>query len=209
VGRRLLPALLTAIAIAATASTAPAATPTLAQIGTFAAPTAVAAPLGDTSRVFVVEQAGTVRVVKDGVTLPRPFLDIHGDVLSGGERGLLSIAFDRGYVTDGRFWIYYTHVGTGAVTVEEGRRSPTDPDVADPGARRVLLSIPHGQQANHNGGQLQVAADGTLFLLRPRHGGSDRRRRRAERLRGGRPAARRVRRRAGSEPRVEDVRGGA
>ncbi len=68
----------------------------------------VTAPPGDGERLFVVEQEGLIRVVKNGVTLPTAFLDLTGPVLSGGERGLLSMAFAPDYATSGRFYVYYT-----------------------------------------------------------------------------------------------------
>jgi hypothetical protein len=154
--------LLAAVAALAAPSSAAAAV-RLVHVGDFAAPTFVTAPLGDTSRVFVVEQRGSVRLVKDGVVQSRPFLDVAGDVLAGGERGLLSLAFDRDHATTGRFWIYFTRRPDGAIAIEEWRRSADDPDVADPGSRRVLLTVPHGREGNHNGGQLAVGPDGALY----------------------------------------------
>jgi hypothetical protein len=164
-GRRPVVAALavTAAALALLAPAAGRAAVRLVHVGDFAAPTFVTAPLGDTSRVFVVEQRGSVRLLKDGVLQPRPFLDVAGDVLAGGERGLLSLAFDRDHATTGRFWIYFTRRPGGAIAIEEWRRSAADPDVADPGSRRVLLTIPHAPQDNHNGGQLAVGPDGALY----------------------------------------------
>src|SRR5215210_5226419 len=86
-------ALLAALALPAGAPAAPALVP----IGTFESPVYVSAPPRDFSRLFVVEVGGRVRVVRDGVTLPAPFLDISGEVASGGERGMLSIAFPPDY----------------------------------------------------------------------------------------------------------------
>jgi glucose/arabinose dehydrogenase len=136
----------------------------LVQIGDFAAPTYVTAPPGDASRVFVVERGGTVRVVRDGVTLPAPFLDLGAGATSvESERGLLSLAFAPDYATSGRFWIFYTSAADGSLRVEEGRRDPANPDRALPG-RVPTLSIPHRLQANHNGGQLAVGPDGALYI---------------------------------------------
>ena len=139
-----------------------AATVTLAKLGDFSSPVYVTAPLGDTSRVFVVERPGTIKVVKDGATTT--FLDITPSVLSGDERGLLSMAFALDYSTSGLFYVYYTaNTPTGQVTIEEHRVDPANPDKADPSYARVLVAIPHDQQANHNGGQLQFGPDGELY----------------------------------------------
>src|SRR5918992_6194496 len=122
-------------------------------IGSFSSPVYVTAPPGDGERIFVVEQAGRIRVVQGGAVLPTPFLDITAPVLDGGERGLLSIAFAPDYATSGLFYAYYTAAPNGDLTVAEFRRSG-DPNVADPGSARTVLSIPHPTYSNHNGGQL-------------------------------------------------------
>jgi glucose/arabinose dehydrogenase len=156
-------AVLLAIAVLAVApAAAPAATVTLAKIGDFTAPVYVAAPPGDTHRIFVVERGGTIALVKDGVK--STFADLSARVLSGDERGLLSMAFAPDYATSGKFYVYYTaRSPTGQITIEELRADPANPDRADPSYARVLLTIPHDQQANHNGGQLQVGRDGFLY----------------------------------------------
>jgi hypothetical protein len=101
-----------------------------------------------------------------------PFLDLTSITLSDDEeRGLLSAAFAPDYAASGRFYVYLTATaaaaasGTaGEIQVREYRRSATDPDTADPASGRLLLSIRHDQAANHNGGQLQFAPDGKLWL---------------------------------------------
>jgi glucose/arabinose dehydrogenase len=163
--RRRAAVLLLALACAAPAAspaTAPAAV-SLVQVGSFQNPVYVAAPLGDTSRVFVVEQAGRVQLLRDGAPAGT-FLDLTDRVLSGGERGLLSIAFSPDYLTNGLFYVYYTAKSpTGAITIEEHRRDPADPDRADAAYSRIVLQIPHSLKANHNGGQLQFGTDGMLY----------------------------------------------
>jgi glucose/arabinose dehydrogenase len=139
-----------------------AATVTLAKVGDFSSPVYVTAPLGDTGRVFVVERGGTIKLVKDGTI--STFADLTDRVLSGDERGLLSMAFSPDYLTNGLFYVYYTAKSpTGQITIEEHRADPSNPDRADPGYSRPLLTIPHDQQANHNGGQLQFGPDGALY----------------------------------------------
>src|SRR5262249_37746624 len=129
----------------------------LVRIASFSSPVYVASPPGDSSRVFVVEQQGRVMLVKNGRKLGTPFLDITGDVQSGGERGLLSVAFAPDYSSSGRFYVYYTDKG-GDIRVEEFRRS-SNADRADKGSRRLVLFQEHSQFPNHNGGQLQFGPD--------------------------------------------------
>ena len=150
-------------ALAVVPGAAHAATVTLAKVGDFAAPVYVTAPLGDTTRVFVVEKGGTIQVL-DGATRST-FLDITSRVDStDNERGLLSMAFALDYATSGLFFVYYTAKSpVGQVTIEEHRVDPANPDRADPSYERPLVTIPHDQQANHNGGQLQFGPDGLLY----------------------------------------------
>jgi glucose/arabinose dehydrogenase len=134
----------------------------LVRIGSFSSPVYVTSPPGDTSRVFVVEQAGRIRIVKNGRVLGTPFLDIRGDVSSGGERGMLSMAFAPDYARSGKFYVYYTDRG-GNIRVQEFRRSG-NADRADMSSRRQVLFQDHSQFPNHNGGQLQFGPDGLLYI---------------------------------------------
>jgi glucose/arabinose dehydrogenase len=135
--------------------------PRLALVARFAAPTYVTAPPGD-PRLFVVEQAGRIRVVKDGRTLPAPYLDIAASVGSGGERGLLSMAFAPDYASTGRFYVDYTDTD-GETRVIEYTVSSSDPDRADLGSRRELLKVAQ-PFANHNGGLLLFDPSGRLLI---------------------------------------------
>src|SRR5690349_3373245 len=135
----------------------------LRRIGRFRSPVYVTAPRGDRSRVFVVEQPGTIRVVRNGRKLSRPFLNLRSRVQAGGERGLLSMAFARDYAKSRRFFVYFTD-HTGDIRVQEFRRSAGNPDVASRGSARNLLTIRHREFSNHNGGQLQVGPDGMLWF---------------------------------------------
>jgi glucose/arabinose dehydrogenase len=150
------------VLLALAPAAARAATVTLAKIGDFSSPVYVTAPPGDLSRVFVVERGGTIKVVKDGAI--STFADLTDRVVAGDERGLLSMAFAPDYATSGLFYVYYTAKSpTGQVTIEEHRVDPANPDRADAGYSRPLVQIPHDQQANHNGGQLQFGPDGQLY----------------------------------------------
>ena len=130
----------------------------------FAAPvTYVAAPPGDLQRVFVTEQTGAIRLVRDGVVQPTPFLDLTGMVSTDNlERGILSMAFAPDYATSRRFYVAYTALN-GDVTIDEFLRSASNPDRADLASRRNLLSVPHRENGNHNAGQLQFGPDGLLY----------------------------------------------
>jgi glucose/arabinose dehydrogenase len=140
---------------------------------TFSSPYYVTGAPGDPSRLFVVEGGGTIRLVKDGLTQGVPFLDISGDVCSpadgcGGESGLFSMATTPDYATSGLVYVFYTRDSAVPseqhyLRIEEFRRSTTNPDVADPASRRIVLEIPHLEFGNHNGGQLQFGPDGLLY----------------------------------------------
>jgi glucose/arabinose dehydrogenase len=173
----LVGALLAATFLAAAAPAG--AAPGLVKLGDFDSPVYVAGPPGDASRVFVVEQTGRIQLLVDGVRRPAPFIDVSADVLAGGERGLLSMAFAPDYQTSGRFWIYLTVTAaastngtTGQIQVREYRRG-ADADHAAPAPVKRLLEIDHSAAANHNSGQLQVGPDGMLWLGTGDGGGAD------------------------------------
>jgi glucose/arabinose dehydrogenase len=146
---------------AATPTATPAARPglRLQRIGTFDNPLYVTAPPGDRRRVFVVEQGGRVRIVRDGRKLARPFLDVSDRISAGGERGLLSLAFAPDYASSGRFYVYYT-AEDGEIRIVEYRRSSAER--ADHGSARRVLSVSH-PASNHNGGLLLFGPDGLLY----------------------------------------------
>jgi glucose/arabinose dehydrogenase len=119
---------------------------------------------GDGSgRLYVVEQGGRIRIVRDGRVEPAPFLDITDRVLSGGERGLLGLAFPPGF-GPGRpvFYVHYSDA-LGDTTVSEFRLSDSDSGVADPSSERILLNVPQ-PYSNHNGGWIGFDADGMLLI---------------------------------------------
>jgi len=133
------------------------------QPGDFSVPTYLTAPDGDQHRLFVVQQNGLIKVVVDNVTRPTPFLNATSWVVSGGEQGLLSLAFAPDYATSGLFYIAYTEANTGDVRVDELHVS-ADPNVADPSSRRQVIVVQHRGAGNHNGGQLQFGPDGLLYF---------------------------------------------
>jgi glucose/arabinose dehydrogenase len=139
-------------------------TANLTRVGGFDAPDLVTAPPADSSRIFVVEQSGTVRVVRDGKALPVPYLDLRSQITYAGESGLLSIAFAPDYERSGLIYAFYNgrHGPYGDSRISEFRRSAADPDTVDPSSERVLLTIPKPYE-NHNGGMLQFGQDGYLY----------------------------------------------
>jgi glucose/arabinose dehydrogenase len=132
-------------------------------VGRFDLPTYVhQPPSGADGLLFVVEQPGRIKVVEMGSRDQHTFLDIAGKVSSGGEQGLLSVAFAPEYGSSGLFYVSYTAEG-GDLVIEEYRRS-ADPLAADHSSARKLLEIEHSRFANHNGGQLQFGPDGLLYI---------------------------------------------
>ena len=124
---------------------------------------------GDGSgRLFIVEQAGRILVLKNGGVLATPFLDIRSLVASGGERGLLSVAFHPDFASNGVFVVDYTRASSqssllGDTIIARYRVSPAWGDVANRASGETLLVIDQ-PQANHNGGLVKFAPDGSLYI---------------------------------------------
>ena len=118
---------------------------------------------GDGSgRLFVVEQPGRIRIIKNGQVLPTPFLDIVSIVGSSAtEQGLLSVAFHPDYANNGFFFVDYTNVNGNTVIARY--HVSANPDVADPTSAKILLTIDQ-PYPNHNGGQLVFGPDGYLYV---------------------------------------------
>ena len=110
-----------------------------------ASPTFVTNAGDGSNRLFILEQAGTIRVLQPGSSTPTLFLDIHTKVVAGGEQGLLGLAFHPLYSTNGRFFIYYTRTGDGTLVIAEYHVSSGNRDIADT-TEKVLLTIPHPDQ---------------------------------------------------------------
>jgi glucose/arabinose dehydrogenase len=124
-------------------------------------PLYLASPPGDLSRLFVVEQTGGIRLIKDGTLLPTPFLNISDRISAGGEQGLLGLAFYPDYATSGRFVVHYTDpAGDTHLSVFQ---VSADPDVADAASEQVILTADQ-PYPNHNGGQILFGPDGFLYL---------------------------------------------
>jgi glucose/arabinose dehydrogenase len=128
-------------------------------------PVYVTAPAGD-DRLFIVEQRGVIKILKDGVVLSRPFLDIDplvtGPNSNGDERGLLGLAFHPQYGANGKFYLNYINL-SGNTEIAEYVVS-ADPDSADTGSARSVMTIAQ-DFANHNGGNIAFGPnDGYLYI---------------------------------------------
>jgi glucose/arabinose dehydrogenase len=127
-------------------------------------PIFVTAPDADT-RLFIVEQRGVIKVLQNGAVLPTPFLDIDALIPDPGvndERGLLGLAFDPAYPTNGRFYVYYYTLGNQTVIARYVVSG--NPNVADPSTASILFSV-NQPAANHNGGTIAFGpTDGYLYL---------------------------------------------
>jgi glucose/arabinose dehydrogenase len=125
------------------------------------APTHATAAPGEPGRIYVVEQPGRIRVVENGAVRPEPFLDIVDQVESGGEQGLLSVAFHPEYAENGRLYVNFTNVDGDTRVVEY--RVNAERTAVDEGTARELLAVEQ-PFSNHNGGQLAFGPDGLLYV---------------------------------------------
>ena len=133
---------------------------------------ACAAP-GDASRVFIVQQGGQIRVLKNGTLLATPFLSVSTKIVISSEQGLLGLAFHPNYATNGLFYVSYTRSGDGASIVERYQVS-ANPDVANTGSGFVMIGPVAQPESNHNGGCIQFGPDGMLYYgLGDGGGGND------------------------------------
>jgi glucose/arabinose dehydrogenase len=126
------------------------------------APLGVANAGDGSGRLFVVQQGGQIRIVRDGNLVAEPFLDIADRITSGGERGLLGVAFHPGFPEDPRLFVDYTDVN-GDTRVSSFRVDPASPDRVDAASEQRLLFVKQ-PFANHNGGAVAFGPDGLLYI---------------------------------------------
>ena len=135
-------------------------------------PVSIANAGDGSNRLFIVQQSGQIRIFKNGSLLATPFLNISGLISNftgtNGEQGLLSLAFDPNYATNGNFYITYTTNNSDptfiyTTTLARFHVSSGNPDLADTTSGSVLLSIPK-KFTNHNGGMLAFGPDGFLYM---------------------------------------------
>ena len=131
-------------------------------VGGLRSPLAVTHAGDGSGRIFVAEQDGAIRIVRDGQLVERRFLDISDRVSAGGERGLLGIAFHPDFPSDPRVFANYTDTN-GDTRVSSFALDPADPDRADAASevRMVFIEQPY---PNHNGGALAFGPDGFLYI---------------------------------------------
>ena len=123
-------------------------------------PVDLTAPPGDTTRIFIVEKTGKIRILKGGQVLSRAFLDISSLVSRGSEQGLLGLVFHPQYASNGKFYVDYTDVSGDTRVVEYLVSS--DPESASAVSREILfVDQPF---SNHNGGQVAFGPDGYLYI---------------------------------------------
>jgi len=123
-------------------------------------PVHLAAPEGD-DRLFVIERRGTIVIVEADTVHATPFLDISSLTASGGERGLLGLAFHPAYASNGNFYVNYTDASGNTRIVRYTVSG--DPNVADPASAQTVLGVDQ-PYANHNGGQVAFGPDGMLYV---------------------------------------------
>ncbi len=119
---------------------------------------------GDGSgRLFVVEQGGMIRIIRDGAILPQAFLDLTGIAVDNTfERGLLGLAFHPRYAENGQFFVNYTD-SNGDTAVVRYTTSADDPNRADPQSAQIVLQVEQ-PYSNHNGGDIVFGPDGYLYI---------------------------------------------
>ena len=164
-GRRLVPLLGAAALMFSIGSTAATAAPAVVLskvVDGLDSPVFVTSAKDGTGRTFIVEQTGRIRVIKKGVLLPTPFLDLSSQVSKGGERGLLGLAFHPSYKSNGLFYVNFTRAD-GDTVVNRYRASTTNPDVAVRSTARRIITIDQ-PYANHNGGMIAFGRDGYLYI---------------------------------------------
>ena len=115
----------------------------------------------DDSRLFIIEKAGRIRIIKDGTLLGTPFLDIAPLVSTGFEQGLLGLAFDPNYAGNGRFYVNYTDTAGDTQIVRY--LVSANPDIARAVQDKILLSVDQ-PFSNHNGGNIIFGPDGYLYI---------------------------------------------
>jgi glucose/arabinose dehydrogenase len=126
-------------------------------------PVFTGAPPGDPGRLFVVEKTGLIKVLdlNTGQVLATPFLDVSGQILTDGERGLLGLAFDPNYASNGLFYIYL--INTSGNTEIRSYHVSANPNVADAASATPIITIPQPAASNHKGGWLGFGPDGYLY----------------------------------------------
>ncbi len=134
---------------------------TVVQIVTgLSSPVFLTAPAND-PRLFIVEQPGRIRIVQNGALLPTAFLDVSSQISSGGERGLLGLAFHPRYASNGFFYVNFT--GTDGHTRVMRYTVSSNPNIATASSAKLIIRVDQ-PYANHNGGMITFGPDGMLYI---------------------------------------------
>jgi len=139
-----------------------------------ASPLFATAPPGDATRLFIVERGGQIEILdlRTGQVQPTPFLDVSSQVATTNEQGLLGLAFDPDFATNGTFYINLTNT-RGDTEIRSYRVSPDDPGHADPASAQLVLSVDQPDAfTNHKGGWLGFGPDGRLYVALGDGGGA-------------------------------------
>ena len=138
--------------------------------GGFSQPLYLTAPAGDLNRLFIVEQSSAaIKIIKNGIVLATPFLNIDPKVGSGGEGGLLGLAFHPNYASNGFFYVNYTD--NSGDTVVARYKVSSNPDVADPSSELIMMTVDQ-PFSNHNGGMLVFSPNDDYLYIGLGDGGS-------------------------------------
>ena len=114
-------------------------------------------------RLFIVEQAGRIKILNPDATInPTPFLNITSLISSGGERGLLGLAFHRDYANNGYFFVHYSNT-SGDTQIARYTVDSENPNFADPTSALLIIDVEQ-PYSNHNGGCIQFGVDGYLYI---------------------------------------------
>jgi glucose/arabinose dehydrogenase len=137
-------------------------------------PIEATAPPGDTGRLFVASQTGRINIIDlaDDSLVPGPFLNIQSKVACCGERGLLGFAFHPDYAENRFFFVYYTRASDGDIVIARYQTREDDPNLADAGSEKILLTIEHSSQSNHNGGKIAFSPIDRYLYIGTGDGGS-------------------------------------
>ena len=127
-------------------------------------PLFVTYPPGDTTRLFVIQRGGLIRIVKNGSLLPAPFMNINPLIsTNGSEQGLLGLAFHPQYASNRFFYLNYIRKSDSATIVSRFQRSATSQDSGLVASESIVMIVPQ-PYANHNGGMMAFGPDGYLYI---------------------------------------------
>jgi len=131
--------------------------------GGLAQPVDITGARDGSGRLFIAQQTGQIRLVKNGALVATPFLDLSGLTTSSGEQGMLGLVFHPQYATNRQFFVNYTRTSDGATVIARYTAPTAASDTADPASAQILLVIAQ-PYANHNGGALKFGPDGYLYI---------------------------------------------